>query len=161
MGNKNTPINKYIDDELKKSTKNEKSNLEDKEEKQLLQLCQPYFYNQQDFMIENNFKYMLQLSDDKIFEIIFKIFGSIIENEHRIIYFEEIKYFYYCLKMPNPKIKLIFVAFLLFQNEDNIKDIDLNNNIFKIFKNDIGIQGYLSIICNELSEIKINKKENE
>ena len=153
MGTENTlPIHKYINKELNIDKLYFKKN----EEIDFRQLCSMYFYNQEEFMLENNFKYFLQLSNEKIFDVIFEIFGTIIDN-HKIITYPNLKYFYLCLKFDNPRIKMIFISFLLFQNKDFLKYVDFNNNIFKMFSRDIKIQRHLTVIASQMSDLFENK----
>ena len=153
MGTYNTlPIIKYINKELKI----DKLNFKEKEEIAFRQLCSMYFYNKEEFILENNFKFFLQLSNEKIFDVIFEIFGTIIDN-HKIITYPNLKYFYLCLKIDNPRIKMIFISFLLFQNKDFLKYVYFNNNIFKMFSREINIQSHLTLIASQMSDLYENK----
>ena len=149
MGNESPKIQKYINEELKIK----KLVFEDKDEIELKQVCSPYFYNQQDFIIENKFKYLIQFSEQEIFDIIFNIFARTYENiNEKILTYEDIKYLYCCFKISNPKIKIILIVFLLFENNNIIKSIEFNNHIFKIFKKDFEMQAYLSNYFAEYEE---------
>ena len=119
------------------------------------QLSSSYFYDkQEEIILEKDFKHLLQLSEPEKFDILFKIFGRNIEKIGKIITFNDIKYLYYCFLSRNPKIKSIFIGFLLFENNDKIKYIDFNNNIYKIFPKDIDLQSHLLkyVVDNDDSE---------
>ena len=173
MGNefKSLPIHKEINRELK----NEKL-LKEKEEFELKQLCTSYRYNQreeQEIIIihKSMFKNLIQLSNDQLFEILFKIFGRIVEKKQRkekiqeeIITFEDLKYLYYSFTTSNIKIKIILLSFLIFQYKPKLNYQEFNNIIFKkLFMKDIKIQEYLtSIITNTLiSKNDMNQKARE
>ena len=63
-----------IEQAINKET-NKKFILEEEQKKKLYSLLSNYINNQNDFIPKNNIKYCLQLSDNKIFEIIFSLFG--------------------------------------------------------------------------------------
>ena len=110
MGNDAPKIYKLVCGELKTG----KLIFQEQDDIELKQICSSHFYNQQDIIPENNLKYLLQLSEQEIFDIIFNIFSRTIENDIKILTYEDIKCLYCCFKIPNPKIKIILTVFLLF-----------------------------------------------
>ena len=150
MGNKPTshlPIHKYLNEEL---GINKYFKFDDDEELIFREICSPYMNQQYQLMVENNFKYILQVSDEKVFDILFKIFGRTMENQ-KVITFRDLRYFYLCFRHNRARIKMILIAFLIFQNEEYIKYIDFSNNIFKFFSKDVEIANTLASILNDLN----------
>ena len=156
MGNqfKPLPIENFINKELKK-----KIELEKEVENELMQICMNYSYNRQEFMPENAFKYILQLSDSEKFNLIFDIFGRELEKKEKIITFDDIKYLFFSFKTHNPKIKAILFSFLLFGNKKTLPFNDFNNYIFKIFSRDIKATEFLSTLCTKSNKENYEIKE--
>ena len=156
MGNqfKPLPIEIFINKELKK-----KLELKKEIEDELKQLCMTYSYNRQEFMPENSFKYILQLSDSEKFNLIFDIFGREIEKKEKIITFADIKYLFFSFQTPNPKIKAILFSFLLFGNKKALSFNEVNNYICKIFTNDIKTSEFLSTLFSKPNKENFEIKE--
>ena len=83
--------------------------MEEREERELFEICRQHFYRQEPIIPKNNFKFILQLANSDVFDIIFEIFGRWKENSE-IITFDDMKYFYFCFKSENPKIKSVLIA---------------------------------------------------
>ena len=147
MGNqiKPLPIENFINKEIKPK----KLEFQKKVEQELNKICKPYSYKMENFMLENSFKFIIQISDADIFNNIFDIFGRETEKKEKIITFEDIKYLYYSFTTSNPHIKAIVFAFLLFGNKKILPFNDFNNKIFKIFHKDIKANEFLISFCND------------
>ena len=158
MGNKqDLPIEVDINKELKKQKINI---IEEEEENELFQICYPHFYNNQEIILKNSIKYILQLSNPLIYEILFKIFGRG-EGKNTYMEYEDLKYLYFAFKSQNPKIKAILFSYLLLQNKKSLDYDNYSKNIFQIFLKDFPMQIYLSNKINELNDInKANNKSN-
>ena len=162
MGNefKPLPIHKEINKELKK----ENIKFEDRHDLdyEIKQICSNYIYNQQQDQIfiipENIFNHIIQLSNDEIFNIIFTIFGRLDEKKQKIITSLDIKYLYYAFQSPNPRIKSILFAYLIFQDKLSLPYTDLHKNIFKIFDKDNESQNYLIGYSNKIMQ---NNEKNK
>ena len=155
--NDNPKIQYYLDKEM------QKLRLEKSHRDKIFSLISNYMGNRQDFILKNRFKYVLQFSDEEIFDKIYNIFGTNLEG-HELFTLKDLEYLYYSIKTDKPKIKKILIAFLIFQNEKELKFNDLNKNIIKIFRGDeIIINNLNSIFKNILEEnaININKKKKK
>ena len=150
MGNDLKPllIHQYIRNFLKPN----KFEIIKEVEDELLELCNNHFYNREGIILKNNFKYLIQLSDSDIFNLIFEIFGRK-KEKNDIISFNDIKYLYVSFIANNPKVKAVVIAFLLFQNKENLASNEIKNNIFNIFKGDQETQ---NILLKEYGEIIMN-----
>ena len=98
------------------------------------------------------------MSDKNILDAVFEVFG-VVKNNNNIITYENLKNFYLCLTLNNPKIKILFISYLLFKSKESLKYSDINNNIFNLFSRDLTIQTYLSLIVLQIIEkLKSNQK---
>ena len=167
--------------EIKKINKNKNIKIDEKKENELKELCQPYMgrqMEQEDFMYKNSFKYLIQLSDSEVFDIIFNIFGKEREKEkkgrekvketekEKIITFNEIRYLYYSLTTNDPKTKLILIMFFIFQNKDFLPYTTLQKNIFLLFDRDTKLTKFLVPYSNKIfidkgNNNKKKKKQDE
>ena len=126
MGINESQINKEI------------SNIElsEKDNNKLMQIFSNYIFNQNlNFLMRDGFIKLLNLSDPDLFDIFLELFHKNHSRFNKIVKFKQIKKIYLCLTTKDPKIKIIFISFLLFQNKKQIKEEELNANIKKIFKN--------------------------
>ena len=158
MGNefKSLPIHKYI----KNALKPEKMKLEEKEEYDLMEKCQKICYREEEIIFKDNLNYIIQLSNQEIFDILFSIFGRE-KQKHEIITFDDMKYLYFSFKSENSKVKATLISFLLFGNKDSLSIEEINKNIFKIFNKDINIlQPKIIGILGELDSVN-TKKNNK
>ena len=165
--------------EIKKINKIKNIKIDEKKENELKELCQPYIVRQmeqEDLMYKNSFKYLIQLSDSEVFDIIFNIFGKEKEKEKRgrekvkeiekekIITFNGIRYLYYSLTTNDPKTKLILIMFFIFQNKDFLPYTTLQKNIFILFDRDTKLAKFLVPFSNKIFIDKGNnnkKKKNQ
>ena len=157
--NDNPKIQHYIEKENPKW----ESAIGDNLKKNIYSIISNYMSNRYEFVLKNNFKYILQLSDEEIFDKIYNIFGSNLEG-HEFFTLKDIECLYYSIKSKKPKIKKILIAFLIFQNEKELKFNDINRNIFKIFRGDDVIINNLNNIFNKKLEenaLNINKKKKK
>ena len=165
MGNEFKPL--FIHNQIRKVIgKRQRALIGEGEERELYELCNQHFYRQEEFMLKNNFRYIMQLSNPDIFKIIFDIFGRKKEDVD-IITFDDIKYLYFTFTTENPKVKAILISFLLFKNKTSISSIDFNKNIFTLFNGDLEIQEKLTKIYSGLigknepnNNAKTKKKKN-
>ena len=113
-----------------------KFELTQKENNKLLHIYSSYIFNPNiNFIMRDNFIQLLNLSDPDLFEIFLELFHKKHSRFNKIVKFKQIKKIYYCLTTEDPKIKIIFISFLLFKNEKQIKEAELSEHIKKIFKN--------------------------
>ena len=129
----------------------------------IISIVSNYMSNTHEFILKNNFKYILQFSDEEIFDKIYNIFGTNLEG-HELFTLKDIEYLYFSFKSINRKIKKILIAFLIFQNEKELKFNDINRNISKIFRGDEKIINNLNILFQRnLMEntVNINKKKKK
>ena len=159
MGTEFKPL--FIHNQIRKVLpKKQRTLLVEGEERELYELCYQHFYRQEEFMLKNNFRYIMQLSNPDIFKIIFDIFGRKKEDAE-IITFDDIKYLYFTFTTENPKIKAILMSFLFFKNKTSMPSIDFNKNIFTLFNGDLETQQYLTIIYSNLIAKKdVNNNAN-
>ena len=163
MGNDLKPL--LIQNYIRTYLKPNKFEVKKEVENELLELCQNHFYNREEIILKNNFKYLIQLSNPDIFNLIFEIFGRKGEKND-IISFNDIKYFYVSFKTNDSKVKAVVIAFLLFQNKENLLSNEIKNNIFNIFKGDLITQDILlkqfgQIIMNNDVIASKNKNKNK
>jgi hypothetical protein len=133
--------------------------LEEKEENDLMEKCQKICYREEEIIFKDNLKYIIQLSNPEIFDIIFSIFGRE-KEKHEIITFNDMKYLYFSFKSENPKVKATLISFLIFGNKNSLLIEEINKNIFKIFNKDINIQQKIIKTLGEVDIVntkKINK----
>ena len=110
--------------------------LTEKENNKLYHIYRNYIFNPNiNFIMRDNFIQLLNLSDPDLFEIFLELFHKNHSSFNKIIKFSQIKTIYYCLTAEDPKIKIIFISFLLFKNEKQLIETKLSDNIKKIFKN--------------------------
>ena len=101
------------------------------------------------------------MSDKNILDAVFEVFG-VVKNNNNIITYENLKNFYLCLTLNNPKIKILFISYLLFKSKESLKYSDINNNIFNLFSRDLKLQYNLSLIVFQIIEkLKSNEKLKE
>ena len=155
--NDNPKIQYYLDKELsdKKLTQFHKD--------KIISIVSNYMSKRHEFILKNNFKYILQLSDEEIFDKIYNIFGTNLEG-HELFTLKDIEYLYFSIKSKKPEIKKILIAFLIFQNEKEIKFNDIIKNINKIFRGDEIIINNLNLLFQsklEENAVNINKKKKK
>ena len=130
-----------IEQAINKET-NKKFILEEEQKKKLYSLLSNYIYNQNDFIPKNNIKYCLQLSDNKIFEIIFSLFGR---KKEKYEFFEigDLEYLYHSFTTDNPNVMAVLFTFFLFYNKENLSYVDITKNTTLLFERDIQIMSWL------------------
>jgi len=134
-------FNKYFDRKpqieqwiLKES--NKKSILNEEQKKKLYSFFSNYIYNQPYYIPKNNIKYCLQLSDNKIFDIIFSLFGRE-KEKNEIFELEDLEYLYYSFTTDNPNVIGVLISFFIFYNKEKLTYVDINKNTIDIFERDI------------------------
>ena len=155
--NDNPKIQYYIDKE------SPKWKLTQYHKDKIISIVSNYMSNRHEFILKNNFKYILQMSDEEIFDKIYNIFGTNLEG-HELFYLKDVEYLYLSIKSKEPKIKKILIAFLIFQNEKELKFNEINRNISKIFRGDDIIINNLNLIFqSKIAENteNINKKKKK
>ena len=130
----------------------------DEETNKLEQIFRNYIHSQRTIILRDHLQQILQLSNPEIFGIILNIFSRNYQG-HKILEFKDFKELYYCFNVNNAKIKIILIAFLLFQNKETIKIEELKSNINLLFKKKSEDFNFLMEIENKLSSN--NNKQNE
>ena len=149
-------LNKYFDkkpqiEQWIQKESNKKSILDEEQKKKLYSFFSNYFYNQSYYIPKNNIKYCLQLSDNKIFEIIFSLFGRE-KEKNEFFEFEDLEYLYYSFTTDNPNVIGILISFFIFYNKEKLSYLDINKNTIKIFERDIQIMSNLNQLNFKIKE---------
>jgi hypothetical protein len=124
-----------IEQAINKET-NKKFILEEEQKKKLYSLLSNYINNQNDFIPKNNIKYCLQLSDNKIFEIIFSLFGRK-KEKYEFFEIDDLEYLYHSFTTDNPNVMAVLFTFFLFYNKENLSYVDITKNTTILFERDI------------------------
>ena len=145
---------------LNEKLKEEKITFGEKEETDLNNLSFKCF--RQGVLIDKNyFKHILQVSDKNILNAVLNMFPGVMNNNSKIAY-KNLKNFYLCLNANDPKIKILFISYLLFNSKRSLNYSVINNNIFNLFSRDLILQYNLSLIVFQIIEkLKSNKKIEE
>jgi len=155
---KRLPIEKAISKEIGK-----KSILEEEQKKKLYSLLSNYIYNHSDYIPKNNIKYCLQLSDNKIFEIIFSFFGRK-KEKNEYFELEDLEYLYNLLTSNNPNVMAVFFAFFIFYNKEKLTYVEITKNTTDLFQRDIDVLKWLIELnykMKEKYELDNNSMNNE
>ena len=145
---------------------NKKFILEEEQKKKLYSLLSNYIYNQNDFIPKNNIKYCLQISDNKIFEIIFSLFGRK-KEKNEFFTLEDLEYLYYSFTTENPNVIAVLFTFFIFNDKEKLTYVDITKNTTDLFERDIQTMKWLFELNLKIKEIyendinNINKNKNK